>query len=385
MMIKGEPRGRRALLRAKVLLLLLFLISPAVLSHRIHGTRYSRFLLIETYVFENRGEDPIPLSRMDRAVNLFQNNSWQTVRLVNTSHPIEEYFNDSDGNPYALLSIPERIEGGENITVTITYEILSREQGRPDLSMEEAGNLTQIDVDLFSEHLASGGTWLTEDPEIRELAEKIAGNETRVLAIVEALIQWIAENITYEPFEVPRYPNETLKEGRGDCDDQSILLITLCRTLGIPAYLQVGCILSTRIKPVNRTVWDGHVRIHMENVGWHGWSVIYIPPWGWLPVDLTYAGKSVREKIEDAAVYRDYVILQQNISRYDYVGESRRSWRWIKNSTLYVTIDERAIILPEERTVSFPWQLLPPLLIGSTLILVLLYLRRRAYIDREAF
>ena len=382
MMIKGEPRGRRALLNAKVLLLLLFLISPAVLSHRIHGSRYTRFLLTETYIFENQGEDPVPLSRMDRAVSLFQNNSWQTVRLVNTSHPIEEYFNDSDGNPYALLSIPERIEGGENITITVTYEILSREQEGPSLSVEEAGNLTQIDADLFSEHLAPSGTWLTEDPEIRELAEEIAGNETRVLAIVEALIQNITKRIEYGSLEVPRYPNETLRERRGDCDDQSILLITLCRILGIPAYLQVGCILTSRIKPVNRTVWEGHVEIHMENVGWHGWSVIYIPPWGWLPVDLTYAGAS---PIEDAAIYRDYVILQQNISKYDYVGESRRSWRRVINSTLYITMDEKAIILPGKRTISFPWQLLPPLLIGSTMVLILLYLRRRAYIDREAF
>jgi hypothetical protein len=48
---------------------------------------------------------------------------------------------------------------------------------------------------------------------------------------------------------------------RGDCDDQSILFISLCRAAGIPAMLQIGALYD-----VNRDHWEGH-----------GWANVYMP------------------------------------------------------------------------------------------------------------
>lgn len=373
-------------MRARSALFLLLLLSSTALIHFTLGSGSVQFLLTETYVLKNTGESEILLSEMDRAVSLFQNNSWQTAKIVEVDPAIEDILNDSDGNLYAVLEGPESLEGYSNFTITVVYEITSTSYEGPELKMEDAEDLTQIDLDLFSEYLESSGTWLTEDPGIRERAEEIASNETTVLAIVEALIEWITSNITYSSMEVPRYPNETLKDRKGDCDDQSILLITMCRTLGIPAYLQVGCVLSDSIKPQNVTVWEDHVEIHIEGVGWHGWSVVYIPPWGWLPVDLTYTGATnPRGRIEQAGIYRDYLILQQNISKYDYVGDSRKSREWIINSSLYIYLDERMVQLSGGEPFPVPWMFVIPLLVGSSIIIVFLYMRRRGAYREGAF
>ncbi len=69
--------------------------------------------------------------------------------------------------------------------------------------------------------------------------------------------------ITYGGY--PKWATGTLDpevgRPRGDCDDQSILFISLCRAAGIPAMLQIGALYD-----VNRKHWEGH-----------GWANVYIP------------------------------------------------------------------------------------------------------------
>ena len=59
--------------------------------------------------------------------------------------------------------------------------------------------------------------------------------------------------------------------GRGDCGVQATVFVTLCRLAGIPARWQSGL----EIKPT--PTW-----------GMHDWAEIYVAPWGWLPVDVSY-------------------------------------------------------------------------------------------------
>lgn len=321
---------------------------------------------------------------MDRAVSLFQNNSWQTVRILEANPPVKRLLNDSDGNLYAVLAAPESLEGKTNLTITVVYEIASTSYGTPELRRDAAQDFSQINSSLVSEYCVSSGTWLTGNSKIREKASELAGNSTKVLTMVEALVRWIRSNVNYSSAELPRYPNETLAGRSGDCDDQSILLITMCRILGIPAYLQIGCVLRKDIK-ADESVWGGHVRIHEDGVGWHGWSMVYVPPWGWLPVDLTYVtGMSgLIPEIEHAGVLEDYIVLQQDVSEYDYVGESRGSREEVINSSLYISLDESMVQLPG-LTPPVPWIVVIPVLLGSLVVFVFLY-SRRVWVRREPF
>ncbi|TAN07485.1 MAG: transglutaminase domain-containing protein [Rhodanobacteraceae bacterium] len=70
---------------------------------------------------------------------------------------------------------------------------------------------------------------------------------------------------------IPDLSAYTLHAGHGDCGEQTMLLITLMRMNGIPARWQSGW-----------TFTDGNY----DDI--HDWAEIYLAPYGWIPVDVTY-------------------------------------------------------------------------------------------------
>ncbi|RJS88004.1 transglutaminase family protein, partial [Candidatus Bathyarchaeota archaeon] len=180
------------------------------------------------------------ISDEEKTISLFMNNTWQTVYILNTSHPIDEIYMDDDGNPVASLSLPNRILYGKNITYKVTYKIILKPRSLPAISEKQSGKLS--DKELKEKYCKAEGPWQVDKEELRNLAFEIAGNETNILLLLEKFIRWIRDKIRYYHPEIPRYPNETVEYMSGDCDDQANLLITFCRIVGIPAYLQLGCI-----------------------------------------------------------------------------------------------------------------------------------------------
>jgi transglutaminase-like putative cysteine protease len=255
-----------------------------------------------TYVFENRGTEPHTLTEDDVTLMLFANDEWQSVTTKNATHEIKRLDRDEDGNDIAVMDLPLTIQGGTTITFSIDYDISSSNRPRPSIDPAQAGGKDNIPQDLVVEYCIETETF-TWNEEIEALAARLAGEQNTVLETVTSMIEWMIGNLTYGNNEVPQYPNSTLAYRRGDCDDQAILLISLLRSQGIPAILQLGIVFSEAIDS-ERTSWGGHLTSQQKGVGWHGWTMIYIPPGGWLPVDLTLsASRNPLELIEEAPEY----------------------------------------------------------------------------------
>lgn len=293
----------------------------------------------------------------EQSVSLFMNTTWQSVQLVNHSYPIKSVGNDDEGNPIAVVQFPKsELTPGENLSYTVTYHVLSKPRILPSISEEESQTLNEIPNDLKEKYTKAEGPWLTNDTALQDLACNIAGNETKVLTIVKNFAAWIANesNIRYETHDSPLYPNETLELREGDCDDKAILLITLCRIYGIPSYLQIGCIYNP-ITSSNETYWQGHVTVISKRVSWHGWAIVYIPPWEWLPVDLTYVLGDTSDPlntIKKAAVTWQWVIQYMNFAKSDYVASSRKTREFLQQNGFYIYEED-------EMTMQFldiPWQ-----------------------------
>jgi transglutaminase-like putative cysteine protease len=284
--------------------------------------RYSNTSQNRTWNFDEREED--------RTIGLFMNNTWQTVEAVNSTFSVEKLDNDDDGNPVAVLRFPKQVlSSGENVTFTVWYHITSKPRAVPSISENEARNLSDIPVNLINEYTREEGSWQTSNPTLRELALSLRGANAKVLTVVMNLVRWMKQNISYPKVthENPYYPNQTYVLREGDCDDQAILLITLCRIIGIPAYLQIGSIYMPNNFD-NATMWDGHASIVERQIGWHGWAFVYIPPWGWLPVDLTYVRNNPSDplsSIKYGAVTQQDTIQYMNVTHTDYVALSLES------------------------------------------------------------
>src|ERR1035438_160644 len=108
-------------------------------------------------------------------------------------------------------------------------------------------------------------------PEMRALSQKIVGDETNPCLKAKKCFDWIAENIKYsyaiEYSTIRNISDYCRGKGYGDCGQEAMLFITLCRLNGIPARWQSG--------------WNTFSRDKSN----HDWSEIYLAPYGWMPAD----------------------------------------------------------------------------------------------------
>lgn len=137
-------------------------------------------------------------------------------------------------------------------------------------------------------------------PGIRAQVAEIVGDETNPLARARKIFAYIDGNIRYcaekEYSVIPSFAKKAFETGRGDCGVQTMLFITMCRIAGIPARWQSG--------------WQ----TQPSRWNLHDWAEVYVEPWGWLPMDVSYG---LRDS-DDPKV------------RYFYVGH-QDSYRMIVN------------------------------------------------------
>ncbi len=134
--------------------------------------------------------------------------------------------------------------------------------------VEKSGSLVDEDnngiPDLYRYHPSA--------PPITKIAKAITKDEDTVFGMVKDIYQWIKDHFNYttasqriaderEYGSYPKYPLGCLRDWYGDCDDQSLLMASLCRAVGIPAWLEIGYLYD----PLEET-WGGH-----------GWFNVYIP------------------------------------------------------------------------------------------------------------
>jgi transglutaminase-like putative cysteine protease len=109
---------------------------------------------------------------------------------------------------------------------------------------------------------------------LRVFSRQVVGDATnpyriaqRIFAAVDE-IPWAGAR---EYSTIPDLSAYTLRAGHGDCGEQTMLLVTLMRMNGIPARWQSGWFFSRG-----------------DDNDIHDWAQIYLAPYGWVPVDVTY-------------------------------------------------------------------------------------------------
>lgn len=113
-------------------------------------------------------------------------------------------------------------------------------------------------------------SFLEQSEAMRQKSSEIVGAEKNPLRKAELIYNWVINNMTYKYPPEKRGALEALDTLLGDCGQYSDLFITLARCAGIPARLAAGFYFAP----------DGQ--------GYHVWSEIYLPDYGWIPVDATF-------------------------------------------------------------------------------------------------
>jgi transglutaminase-like putative cysteine protease len=108
-------------------------------------------------------------------------------------------------------------------------------------------------------------------PELRQLSQQIVGSETNPYWKAKKCYDWVSEHILYsyaiEYSTIRNISDYCRTKGYGDCGQEALLFIALCRLNGVPARWQSG--------------WNTFPGDKSN----HDWSEIYLAPYGWMPVD----------------------------------------------------------------------------------------------------
>jgi transglutaminase-like putative cysteine protease len=167
--------------------------------------------------------------------------------------------------------LEQRAEAGKPTNFSITYELTVFGQYN---AIDPAKVVpATLNADLARD-VAERPPHIVFSDAIRKYSREIVGDEKNPYRIAQKLfaavdrIPWAGAR---EYSTISNISDYTLHAGHGDCGQQTLLLMTLLRLNGIPARWQSGWVYS-----------DGDY----DNM--HDWAWLYLAPYGWVPMDVTF-------------------------------------------------------------------------------------------------
>jgi hypothetical protein len=192
--------------------------------------------------------------------NVFFDNPQQvksvTFRLSGVSPETIKNFPFDDGSQKIL-------EVAENSVVIRTISRIFDEENSIRLPVEGK---------QFQNFLRPTSFCQSDDPEIIATAQNITGEERNAWKAAKRIAEWVGKEMTANYDVGFASAKEILKNKQGDCSEHTVLAITLCRAVGIPARAAVGIMYGNGI------------------FAYHMWPEVYVGHWinldaKWLAVD----------------------------------------------------------------------------------------------------
>lgn len=197
------------------------------------------------------------------------------VKLFKISTDVP-YIIEKGENDFIKLDIRE-LSIGKSIEVNVSYVALLF--GLDYFSRIDANKIeAYTDKELFNEFTQSEEGIEVDSQEIQELSKKIVGEETNPFWKAYKIYSWITDTITYDHEKEgavgkgekrPVGALLALKTKSGICDDYARLFVSLARAAGIPSRYVT-------------------LYVPREKIDAHAYAEIYLPPYGWIPLDPTW-------------------------------------------------------------------------------------------------
>ncbi|HSL87027.1 MAG TPA: transglutaminase domain-containing protein, partial [Bacteroidales bacterium] len=194
----------------------------------------------------------------------------RNVKLISVSHP--RYVISPDTAVHKTLYLEAAAE--EETPLVFQTEFSYEASGQyfdPD-------RITVLPYDrssaLYRKYTSEHPPQIRFTDTVRKVADSIAGSEESPLEIVRKMYHWFSDNIPWagalEYSIMPDIPGYVIKNRRGDCGMQTLLLMSMLRYKGIPVRWQSGW----KVPPGYRNL--------------HDWCEVWFEGTGWVPLDISY-------------------------------------------------------------------------------------------------
>ncbi|MBN8885077.1 MAG: transglutaminase domain-containing protein [Rudaea sp.] len=176
------------------------------------------------------------------------------------------------------IHLERTAQAGKPTVLSVTYEVtLFAQYHAIDADRVVLANITPE----LAPFTAERAPHIVFTEPLRVFSRQVVGdtvNPYRIAQKIFAAVDEIPWAGALEYSTIANLSSYTLQAGHGDCGEQTMLLIGLMRMNGIPARWQSGW-----------TFTDGDY----NNI--HDWAEIYLAPYGWIPVDVTYGRLDVAD------------------------------------------------------------------------------------------
>lgn len=228
---------------------------------------------------------------------------------------------------------------------SITYELTVYAQ----YTRVDAQRVVPATIDaLLAPSVAERPPHIVFSHDLRLFSRQIVGDETNPWRIAQKLyaavdrIPWVGAREYSTITDIAGY---ALHAGHADCGQQTLLLMSLLRLNGIPSRWQSGMVYS-----------DGDY----NNL--HDWGWLYIAPYGWLPMDVTF-GRLDSADPDIAGFYLGGLDAYRIAFNDDYGRELVPAKKFFRSETIDLQrgeaeSDERNLYF-DEWDYDFAWQMLP--------------------------
>lgn len=231
---------------------------------------------------------------------------------------------DSWGQRIAVFHF-EGLEPAGSVEVTMQAK-LETSAIRYYIYPEDVG--TKIPDSIAKRYLADDIKYDIDHPYIRSVVEKVVGDEENLYWKARKLYQHLIENMVYELAGGWNTAPTVLERGNGSCSEYSFSFIALCRAAGVPARY-VGSLVVRGDDASYDDVF-------------HRWNEIYLPGYGWIPVDANAGDKDL--PADQAAAFggisNRFLVTTEGGGGSEYLGWSyNHENKWISSGKCSVRFE----------------------------------------------
>jgi hypothetical protein len=134
--------------------------------------------------------------------------------------------------------------------------------------------LDQIPSDIVSTYTTNESMYRLESQTIQDAAQMAIDGASTPYWMARNIHDFVAKRLTYLNNGQWDDAETVYLQQHGSCSEYTVLYIALCRANGLPARYAGG----------TRQRQEG---VYIDTV-FHRWAEVYLPPYGWIPVDVTH-------------------------------------------------------------------------------------------------
>lgn len=187
--------------------------------------------------------------------------------------PDTRLFHDPHGNRLAAAAAAIDAQRGLRTRWSVKVELADRVY---DVRRDALLPLSAVPPAVAALYLRDGGRHDLAAPELRAVAAAAAAAATDPLDLAFRLNEAVRARLTYDRDGRWDDAATVWRTGRGSCSEYHFLYASLCRIAGLPCRF------------VGATAWRGEAGdVAYVDTVYHRWSEVFLPGFGWFPVDVS--------------------------------------------------------------------------------------------------